>query len=202
MKIGPNSIDTRKLEFNRREVNELYKKNKEFIVNSKKRVQTILENLLNDEVEQNTSDNSTYLTKSSEITSQEQASELSEKQEETDNSTLDFEKKIETLEDVRNSAFSSPSLSIQDLRLAVSASNHLALLQGKNKQSNDSTDINLELLERLKYQSVLPKVTDILHNKDEIDEKKFQTVIAKYKSQMQIASNHFKFEFPKYTLIA
>lgn len=202
MKVRTNFIDTRKWEYNRREVSESYKKNKEFIVNSKKRVQTILENLLKDDFEQNPTENSTYLNKSSEITSQEQASELREKQEELDHSTSNIEKKIETLEEVRKSALSSPSPSIQDLRIAISATNQLALLQGKHKQSKDLPNTNLELLERLKNQNFLPKEKDILHNKNEIDDKTFQTIIAKYKSQMQMAENNFKIEMPKYAFIA
>lgn len=199
MKIGQIAFEGRKLELNRREVNELYRKNKDFIQSNKKRMITILENLLNDERENNSAESfSNKVDHHIDNTSQEK----------TDNDLINnIEEEIETLEEVRNAALSTPSPSIQDLRIAIAASNQLSLLKDKVNTSNEEqTQINLELLERLKNQVFLPSEIVTAQNNNNIEQikfnKKFQTAIRNYKNQMNLARNNFEFEEPKYTLIA
>lgn len=191
MKIGLNGIEGRKFEYQRREVNELYKKNKSY-TNSKKEVLTILENLLSDE----------NITESSNVNSQQN------NYEELDNDvpTHDVEEKIETLEDVRNAALSTPNPTIQDLRIAIEATNQLSLLKGKiNKNNVDKSKITLELFERLKKQIFLPNEV-IFQSENNIEEvkmnKEFQNAIKKYKYQIELASYNFEEETSKYSLIA
>lgn len=194
MKIGLNTIEGRKLEFQRREANELYKKNKSYL-NSKKEVLTILENLLSDE-------------KGIDITENSNINLQPTNYEELDQEVPvhDVEEQIETLEDVRNAALASPNLTIQDLRIAIEATNQLSQLRLKSNRNNvDKSKITFELFERLKNQIFLPHEINYQseNNLEEVKvNKEFQNAIKKYRYQIEMANYNLEAETPKYSLIA
>lgn len=202
MKIGHFGFEGRKRDFQRRDVNELYKKNESYI-RSKKQMITILEDLLNNEEKANVKNVSNH----SEITLQENEKYTETLKDEIQSFSGDVKEQIKTLEEVRTAALSSPNPSITDLRIAIEASNQLLQMKGKAQKNEEKEQVNLALLERLKKQVYVPSAimtmneikNDVTH---EPYNKEVQNAIVKYKVQMKMAENNFEIEFPKYSLIA
>lgn len=201
MKLGHFPFETRKWEVNRREVNEVYKKNKAYTVDSKKQMFAILENLLSSDDEKQFIENvSNHLEN---IASQEE-NYASFEQETEDNQVIGD---IRTLEEVRNAALSVQEPSVQDLRIAIEASNQInQIKQQTNGSVEEKPEFKMELLNRLRNQFYVKNEELTFQNHDDVKalkfNKKYQNAISKYQSQMKMAQYNFQMEGPIFTLTA